>query len=166
MVLVDRFGNLVTSVRAEVVAAAGAGTLVHVAGRELPLVETYGDLPRGAPGALGRLAGTPRSRRSGGARRGPPPGGKGRASAPQAVEFEDEPVDVEGPDDPVDVEVPDELVDVEVEDPDDPDGAGDAAVVDGATAVLDWSLDDFSGEGFVPVPPFSDSRAFLRAADG
>jgi hypothetical protein len=51
-----------------------------------------------------------------------------------------------------------------------------AAVVEGVAGVLDCSPDDFSpegfdSEGFSPegfdsVPPFSDSRAFLRAAEG
>ena len=52
VVLVDRFGNLVTSVREEAVAGAPTGTLIRIAGRELLLVRTYADLPRGAPGAL------------------------------------------------------------------------------------------------------------------
>jgi S-adenosylmethionine hydrolase len=49
---VDRFGNLVTSIRAEAIAALGSGLAVRVAGKSLPLVRTYGDLGRGDPGAL------------------------------------------------------------------------------------------------------------------
>ena len=51
---VDRFGNLVTSIEAEHVAmvlAEGPGA-VRVAGRVLPLVGTYGELPEGGAGAL------------------------------------------------------------------------------------------------------------------
>jgi hypothetical protein len=48
---VDRFGNLVTSIRAE--AFEGVGALnVRVAGRALPFVGTYGELPPGQAGAL------------------------------------------------------------------------------------------------------------------
>ncbi|MBI2217167.1 MAG: SAM-dependent chlorinase/fluorinase [Candidatus Rokubacteria bacterium] len=47
----DRFGNLVTSIRAD--DAVGDGTIeVRIAGRRLPLVRTYGDLPLGRAGAL------------------------------------------------------------------------------------------------------------------
>jgi S-adenosylmethionine hydrolase len=49
---VDRFGNLITSIAAETVDALGAGASVHIAGRHLPLVGTYADLPRGAAGGL------------------------------------------------------------------------------------------------------------------
>jgi S-adenosyl-L-methionine hydrolase (adenosine-forming) len=49
---VDRFGNLITSIAAEAVEALGIGASVHIAGRRLPLVGTYADLPRGAAGAL------------------------------------------------------------------------------------------------------------------
>ncbi len=49
---VDRFGNLITSIAAEAVEALGAGASVHIAGRHLPLVGTYADLPLGAAGAL------------------------------------------------------------------------------------------------------------------
>jgi hypothetical protein len=53
---IDRFGNLVTSIdagRVEAVAAgrSGAGT-VRIAGRALPLVSTYADLPPGRAGAI------------------------------------------------------------------------------------------------------------------
>ncbi|HEV8583856.1 MAG TPA: SAM-dependent chlorinase/fluorinase [Methylomirabilota bacterium] len=48
---VDRFGNLVTSVRAETFAAFGPVT-VRIAGRALPFVGTYGDLTEGQAGAL------------------------------------------------------------------------------------------------------------------
>ena len=49
---VDRFGNLITSIAADAVEALGAGASVHIAGRHLPLVGTYADLPRGAAGGL------------------------------------------------------------------------------------------------------------------
>jgi hypothetical protein len=50
---VDRFGNLVTSIRAEaVVRAVGAAAVVRVAGRSLPLVGAYGELAPGSGGAL------------------------------------------------------------------------------------------------------------------
>jgi hypothetical protein len=49
---VDRFGNLITSVRAETVEALGPEVAIHVAGRTLPLVGTYGDLPEDDAGAL------------------------------------------------------------------------------------------------------------------
>jgi S-adenosylmethionine hydrolase len=51
---VDRFGNLVTSVGAEQVAALAADgpVVVQVAGHLLPLVGTYGELPPGGAGAL------------------------------------------------------------------------------------------------------------------
>jgi S-adenosylmethionine hydrolase len=52
VVHVDRFGNLVTSIPAGAVAAGGDGFAVRVAGQWLPLVATYGDLPRGEAGAL------------------------------------------------------------------------------------------------------------------
>jgi S-adenosylmethionine hydrolase len=52
VVHVDRFGNLVTSIHAEVVAALGSEVVVRVGNRVLPLVGTYGDLERGKPGAL------------------------------------------------------------------------------------------------------------------
>ena len=52
VVHVDRFGNLVTSIPAGVVAALGPGARVRVAGRVLPLVGTYADLPAGRAGAL------------------------------------------------------------------------------------------------------------------
>jgi len=52
VVHVDRFGNLVTSIRGDAIASLGAGVNVRVAGKSLPLVRTYDDLgPRG-PGAL------------------------------------------------------------------------------------------------------------------
>ena len=49
---VDRFGNLITSIAAEAVEALGAEASIHIAGRRLPLVGTYADLPLGAAGAL------------------------------------------------------------------------------------------------------------------
>lgn len=52
VVHVDRFGNLVTSIRAEALEALGGDAVVAVAGRRLGLVETYGDLARGRAGAL------------------------------------------------------------------------------------------------------------------
>jgi S-adenosylmethionine hydrolase len=52
VVHVDRFGNLVTSIPRDAVAALGAGVIVRVAGKSLPLVRTYGDLGRRDPGAL------------------------------------------------------------------------------------------------------------------
>lgn len=52
IVHVDRFGNLVTSIRREAVTRLGAGMAVRVAGRQLPLVGTYGDLGRSGVGAL------------------------------------------------------------------------------------------------------------------
>ena len=52
VVRVDRFGNLVTSIHADAIAALGSGVAVRVGGRTLPLVRTYGDLGRNDPGAL------------------------------------------------------------------------------------------------------------------
>ncbi len=51
---VDRFGNLVTSIGAEHLATvlADGRAAVRVAGRVLPLVGTYGELPPGRAGAL------------------------------------------------------------------------------------------------------------------
>jgi hypothetical protein len=49
---VDRFGNLVTTVRAAQLTALGVGVRVRIAERILPLVGTYGDLRRGQAGAL------------------------------------------------------------------------------------------------------------------
>jgi S-adenosylmethionine hydrolase len=49
---VDRFGNLITSIAAETVERLGRDVMIHIAGRELPLVGTYGDLTLGAAGAL------------------------------------------------------------------------------------------------------------------
>ena len=49
---VDRFGNLITSIAAEAVERLGSAASIHIAGRRLPLVGTYADLPRGAAGAL------------------------------------------------------------------------------------------------------------------
>lgn len=51
---IDRFGNLVTSIDAHQVEAITGrrGGTVRIAGRALPLVETYGDLPPGGAGAL------------------------------------------------------------------------------------------------------------------
>jgi len=52
VVHVDRFGNLVTSIRAEAIFPLGPGATVRVAGKSLRLVQAYGDLRRGYPGAL------------------------------------------------------------------------------------------------------------------
>ena len=53
---VDRFGNLVTSIRPEAVAfAVDAGGVVSVTGRSVLLVGTYGEL---APGRVGALVGS------------------------------------------------------------------------------------------------------------
>lgn len=49
---VDRFGNLITSIAAAAVEGLGSDASIHIAGRRLPLVGTYADLPRGAAGAL------------------------------------------------------------------------------------------------------------------
>ena len=49
---VDRFGNLVTSIRAEAIGSLGPDVAVRVAGKSVPLVRTYGDLRPGNPGAL------------------------------------------------------------------------------------------------------------------
>ncbi|MBM4442669.1 MAG: SAM-dependent chlorinase/fluorinase [Candidatus Rokubacteria bacterium] len=49
---VDRFGNLVTSIAADAVEALGAAVTILIAGRRLPLVGTYADLPLGAAGGL------------------------------------------------------------------------------------------------------------------
>ena len=49
---VDRFGNLVTSIRAETLASLGNAALIRLGGRRLPLVGTYGDLAPGQAGAL------------------------------------------------------------------------------------------------------------------
>jgi S-adenosylmethionine hydrolase len=48
---VDRFGNLVTSIRADAFESFGAIS-VRVAGRRLPFVGTYGELAAGQAGAL------------------------------------------------------------------------------------------------------------------
>jgi S-adenosylmethionine hydrolase len=49
---VDRFGNLVTSIRAETLEGVGRAVRIRLAGRPLPLVGTYGDLEEGQAGAL------------------------------------------------------------------------------------------------------------------
>lgn len=49
---VDRFGNLITSIRAETLDALGETVRIRFGGRRLPLVGTYGDLPPGQAGAL------------------------------------------------------------------------------------------------------------------
>ncbi|MGH7353833.1 MAG: SAM hydrolase/SAM-dependent halogenase family protein [Candidatus Rokuibacteriota bacterium] len=49
---VDRFGNLISSVRAESIAPLGAGAVVRVGGRAVARVGTYADLRPGAAGAL------------------------------------------------------------------------------------------------------------------
>jgi S-adenosylmethionine hydrolase len=48
----DRFGNLITSIHARSVEPLDGGVVVRIAGRDVPLVGTYGDLPVGRPGAL------------------------------------------------------------------------------------------------------------------
>lgn len=56
---VDRFGNLITSIDAPAIARltsrVGGAVTVHVAGRRIPLVSTYGDL---APRGIGALVGS------------------------------------------------------------------------------------------------------------
>jgi S-adenosylmethionine hydrolase len=52
VVHVDRFGNLITSIPATALAGLGAGAVVAIAGRRLPLVSAYGELTRGGAGAL------------------------------------------------------------------------------------------------------------------
>lgn len=49
---VDRFGNLVTSIRAETLEEAGGGVRIRLGGRPLRLVGTYGELEAGQAGAL------------------------------------------------------------------------------------------------------------------
>jgi len=49
---VDRYGNLVTSIRAETLTEVGDGARIRLAGRPLPLVGTYGELEAGQAGAL------------------------------------------------------------------------------------------------------------------
>jgi S-adenosylmethionine hydrolase len=52
---VDRFGNLVTSIDSETVERLSRGDSVlkvRIAGRRMPVVRTYGDLPIGGAGAL------------------------------------------------------------------------------------------------------------------
>jgi S-adenosylmethionine hydrolase len=49
---VDRFGNLVTSIRREALDDVGQGARIRLAGRPLPLVSTYGELEEGQAGAL------------------------------------------------------------------------------------------------------------------
>jgi S-adenosylmethionine hydrolase len=52
VVHVDRFGNLITSIVGDAVERFGTDAAIHIAGRHLPLVGTYADLPRGGAGAL------------------------------------------------------------------------------------------------------------------
>ena len=49
---VDRFGNLVTSIRAEAFEDMRQGVRIRLGGRTLPLVGTYGELEEGQAGAL------------------------------------------------------------------------------------------------------------------
>lgn len=49
---VDRFGNLVTSIRAETLDEVGGSVRIRLGGRALPLVGTYGELEAGQAGAL------------------------------------------------------------------------------------------------------------------
>jgi hypothetical protein len=58
-----------------------------------------------------------------------------------------------------------ELVEDELDGGEDPEEPVDGVAAD-VVGVLDCSPDDLSAAGFESVPPFSDSRAFLRAADG
>jgi S-adenosylmethionine hydrolase len=48
----DRFGNLITSIHARSVEPLDTTVVVRVGGRQVPLAETYGDVPVGRPGAL------------------------------------------------------------------------------------------------------------------
>jgi S-adenosylmethionine hydrolase len=52
VVHVDRFGNLVTSIRTEALEAVGPAAIVRVGRRRLRLAGTYGDLREGEAGAL------------------------------------------------------------------------------------------------------------------
>ena len=52
VVLIDRFGNLVTSIHVDAVAALGADATIRIGGSRLPLVGTYADLAPGLAGAL------------------------------------------------------------------------------------------------------------------
>jgi hypothetical protein len=52
VVHVDRFGNLVTSIHAQALETLGPDVTIRIAGRTLPLIGTYGDLPAGRGGAL------------------------------------------------------------------------------------------------------------------
>jgi S-adenosyl-L-methionine hydrolase (adenosine-forming) len=52
VVHVDRFGNLVTSIRAEHVGGLGGAPRIRIGRRSLALVTTYGDLARGGAGGL------------------------------------------------------------------------------------------------------------------
>jgi S-adenosyl-L-methionine hydrolase (adenosine-forming) len=49
---VDRFGNLVTSIRGDALDDVGEGARIRLGGRPLPLVGTYGELEQGQAGAL------------------------------------------------------------------------------------------------------------------
>jgi S-adenosylmethionine hydrolase len=49
---VDRFGNLITSIRLELLGSLDSDVMAWISGKALPVVGTYGELPRGAPGAL------------------------------------------------------------------------------------------------------------------
>ena len=51
VVHVDRFGNLITSIHAAPLGAVG-NARIRIAGKEVPLAETYADLPSGRAGAL------------------------------------------------------------------------------------------------------------------
>lgn len=52
VVHVDRFGNLVTSIRAADLPARAHRLTVRIGRARLPIVGTYGDLRRGAAGAM------------------------------------------------------------------------------------------------------------------
>jgi S-adenosyl-L-methionine hydrolase (adenosine-forming) len=143
---VDRFGNLVTSIDSETVErlSHGADVLtVRIAGRRMPVVRTYGDLPIGGAGALagshGRLEVAVRGGSAGAIPRAARDDGP-----PQPVDdFADE-----GEDGPVDAEPP--------------AGAGAFSV---------FSAAGFSTEVLSLAAPlllllFSDSSAFFRDSEG
>ena len=52
VVLIDRFGNLVTSIHVGAIAALGADATIRVGGSRVPLVGTYADLLPGRAGAM------------------------------------------------------------------------------------------------------------------
>lgn len=52
VVHIDRFGNLITSIRAKTLEALAPDVVIEVGGRTARVVETYGDLGRGEAGGL------------------------------------------------------------------------------------------------------------------